>query len=65
MIDIFSSFGENKCVDLLKESLMQNVHMIDVTYGDTKIEDGKCKPREVGLTNPEEFGYRWRLDYIL
>ena len=68
MIDILSNFGQEKIIDCLQENIdlhSNDQDFITCTYGDMCQNDtGEDFPRELGLTNPGEFGVKQRLDYI-
>ena len=74
MLHILSNFRDEKIRDCLQENLDHQKgqpDLIEVTYGDfipilaTNSKLTERAPREVGLTNSEDFGCNERLDYII
>lgn len=74
MLHILSNFRDEKIRDCLQENLdlqKDKPDLIDVTYGDSvpivnaNSKDAERAPREVGLTNSDDFGCAERLDYII
>jgi len=74
MLHILSNFRDEKIRDCLQENLdnqKDQPDLIEVTYGDSiSVVNANSKlaeraPREVGLTNSDDFGCGERLDYII
>lgn len=74
MLHILSNFRDENIRDCLQENLDNQKgqpDLIEVTYGDsipaisTNSKLAERAPREVGLTNSEDFGCNERLDYII
>ena len=69
MIDIISDFGEEEVVDCLQvqiDQMKDGSEEIRCTMGDAdKDAAGTTVPKEVSLTDPEDFFVQERLDYIL
>jgi hypothetical protein len=74
-MDILANFGQEKITDCLQVKIDQHLHdsessskdkdFFQYTFGDCIKDGDKEIPREVGLTDPEEFLFKERLDYIL
>lgn len=74
-MDILANFGQEKITDCLQVKIDQYLHDSEssskdkdfflYTFSDSIKDGDKEIPREVGLTDPEEFMFKERLDYIL